>query len=155
HLAGRLVSPEVELAALCALGRKAGIPAKVPIGQRELTLYQAFVMGDEHGKDINSKENEDRIRLLKRIKGEAFRKKVQALLEGDAEGPPPLPRSDLAREVLAAPPSRPDAPYAVVIVDEAQDLLADELQAVKATAMAWWKEGLNTFVLVLGDLNQR
>jgi hypothetical protein len=58
--------------------------------------------------------------------------------------------------VKANPPDPPaDAEYSLIVVDEAQDLLVEELQAIRKAWSHWREQEHYTRLWLFGDLNQR
>ena len=155
-LHSRLATSEQELEVLWRLDNP-HIPDSQPISSREVLsysddvlLYQAFVLNQENIQRNRSpiyKANQERIKELEeRIKPNKWKEKL-----GDR-----LCRLDAARELKFNPPLSPftEKPT-ILIVDEAQDFLLAELQALVTVREAWEKQGYSTYLWFLGDLNQK
>ncbi|MFB2881315.1 hypothetical protein [Floridanema aerugineum] len=155
-LHSRLATPEQESEVLWRLDNP-HIPDSQLISSREVIsysddvlLYQAFILNQENTLRNRSpiyKANQQRIKELEeRIKPNKWKEKL-----GNS-----LCRLDAARELKRKPPLPllTDKPT-ILIVDEAQDFLLAELQALLAVREAWEKQGYPTYLWFLGDLNQK
>ncbi|XWK87921.1 MAG: hypothetical protein U7127_27675 [Phormidium sp.] len=155
-LHSRLATPEQESEVLWRLDNP-HIPDSQLISSREVIsysddvlLYQAFILNQENIQRNRSpiyKANQERIKELEeRIKPNKWKEKL-----GNS-----LCRLDAASQLKQQPPLAPftDKPT-ILIVDEAQDFLLTELQALIAVREAWEKQGYPTYLWFLGDLNQK
>ncbi|MFB2838476.1 hypothetical protein [Floridanema evergladense] len=117
----------------------------------DVLLYQAFALNDKNPQRTGSpiyKANQERIQeLANQIKPNKWKQNL-----GDK-----LCRLDVAYEMKSNPPSPPftNKKPIVLIVDEAQDFLLAELQALVALRETWESQGYSTYLWFLGDLNQK
>lgn len=156
-LHSRLAKPEKEAEVLWRLDNP-HLPNSTLISPEEIIsylddvlLYQAFVLNQENSSRTRSpiyKANAERIqRLARRINPQKWQEKL-----GNN-----LCRLDVARQLRLNPPLPPftTGNPTILIVDEAQDFLLAELQALQAIREAWEKQGYPTYLWFLGDLNQK
>lgn len=113
----------------------------------DLLLYEAFVVGGRHAKDAAADEHADRVAELAAVDPDAW---TAALAEHEVSS-----RAALARAVRGADLTPPAKARALIVVDEAQDLLIEELLAVRDVWRAWNAAGCETRLWLFGDLNQR
>lgn len=142
-----LASPQEELAALRqAIKYKA---KKTEITYRDVLLYQAFVLQEgnhKQGKNVMFKVNAQRINYLSNINPKHWYNALACRVS----------RLDAAKS-LQSKIHQPitNAECSILIVDEAQDLLLSELQAIITVCKSWVEQGHQTYLWLLGDLNQR
>ena len=110
-------------------------------------VYEAFVLGERGEKDAAADEHAGRADALRSIPPEIWEEELAA--RGTRS------RTAIAQAVQAAPPAPPSEDRALLVVDEAQDLLVEELKAVRAVWDAWTVAGRETRLWLFGDLNQR
>ncbi|MEM9925160.1 MAG: DEAD/DEAH box helicase family protein [Cyanobacteria bacterium P01_D01_bin.50] len=148
-----LASPEEELKALQSAAKHTHGKFTKPetISYRDVLLYQSFVVERENKKQIRNsvfQENQSQIEKLKKIDKRFWLKGLSGKKS----------RIDVANEFIENPSLATLLPgNTLVIVDEAQDLMLCELQALLATCKAWEKENPDNqiYLWLLGDLNQR
>lgn len=154
NLYARLLDPEKEWQVLQGAAIRARIAGKLKIGQSDVLLYQAFVLDRENQngeKNALYKSYENRIQDLRRIGRKVWNRELSERNLFNH-----LCRSDAANELQLNPPvPLNNAERTIFILDEAQDFLLAELQALKAVREAWEKQGHPTYLWLLGDLNQR
>jgi mRNA-degrading endonuclease RelE of RelBE toxin-antitoxin system len=156
QLHSQLASPAAELAALQHAAQRARMSSRFPLKPEEISphdvlLYQAFVLDEanqnqrKNGIFLLYKET-GRVDILRQINSEFWQ---QALTNK-------LCRLAAAMQLKSQPPPPPKiGDYTLLIVDEAQDFLLAELQALIAVRNVWEKRGHPTYLWLLGDLNQR
>lgn len=147
-----LASPQEELQALReAIGRtyQPRYPNLNEITARDVLLYQSFILDAANSNQIKNaifQVNRQRIENLKHIPVQRW---INALSGRKC-------RMDVAYELQQNPPHPPFSHgYTLIIVDEAQDFMLCELQAIITVCQAWEKKGYPTHLWLLGDLNQR
>lgn len=142
----RLASPQQELE---ALQKAMKFIRRTDISTADVLLYQAFVLDEENrhqDKNVMYKVNANRINILFKIKKKHWYKALACR----------LCRLDAANHLktkLHNPPGKADC--TILIIDEAQDYLLSELQAIIAVCKSWLAKGHKTYLWLLGDLNQR
>jgi mRNA-degrading endonuclease RelE of RelBE toxin-antitoxin system len=141
-----LASPQQELEAL----RKAiKYTKETDINHTDVLLYQAFVLQEQNqqqDKNVMYKANYQRInRLLNINKKHWYNALACRLCRLDA--------AKLLQSKIHQPVTHTEC--SILIVDEAQDLLLSELQAIIAVCKSWIEQGHPTYLWLLGDLNQR
>lgn len=154
-----MLSPDEELKILQDLAQRAeqsqaGLNFQ-GIRQRDLILYQSFVLKPDSDQTKNTvyQENADRIEVLKRISPEWWDQACKDINK--------LSRSDIATRLCEqweqTPVTLPtkDRVGITVIIDESQDYLLSELEAIKKLCRGWQEAGQPTYLWLLGDLNQR
>ncbi|MGD1909933.1 MAG: DEAD/DEAH box helicase family protein [Rivularia sp. (in: cyanobacteria)] len=149
----QLASPEEELKALQSAAKHTHRKFAKPeaISYRDVILYQSFVVDRENKKQIRNsvfQENRSQIEKLKKIDRRFWLKGLSSKKS----------RIDVASELIENPSLATLIPgNTLVIVDEAQDLMLCELEALVATCKAWEKENPENqiYLWLLGDLNQR
>lgn len=114
---------------------------------KDALIYQAFVLNDGNRRDAAWKEHRERIEDLENLRG--WWSEHLARLGGTSR----THRARALRETLPAPPEAADS--SLIVVDEAQDLLLEELQTLRATWAHWNTAGHYTRLWLFGDLNQR
>lgn len=146
-----LASPDEELKALREAANRIHLRCSdtQEISYRDVLLYQSFVLDkDNQNEDRNAiyQVNKKRIKNLKRIQHQKWLNELNGKKS----------RIDAVRELKNNIPSLPfDNPDTLVIVDEAQDFMLCELQALIATCKEWNRQSNLTHLWLLGDLNQR
>jgi mRNA-degrading endonuclease RelE of RelBE toxin-antitoxin system len=119
------------------------------ITPRDVLLYQSFVLDEANsGQQKNAiyQVNKQRIQRLSKLN----KKRWISALSGRKS------RIEAAYDLKQNPPLPPfHNNSTLVIVDEAQDFMLCELQALIAVCQAWEERGHPTYLLLLGDLNQR
>jgi mRNA-degrading endonuclease RelE of RelBE toxin-antitoxin system len=155
----RLLTPQQELQILqgaASRARQAGfLRGKLEkIEPADVLLYQAFVLdttNHNQAKHALYKKNEQQILNLKLINHSFWERELYARKLAHH-----LCRVDVANYLKLSPPIPPNyGEHTVFIIDEAQDFLLAELQALQAVSVAWNHLGHNTYLWLLGDLNQR
>jgi len=152
HVAGRLADPDEELQALRGAALRAQLPPaeREALTARDATLYQAFVLGKPKLKDVCYRDDLPRVDRLKAIGVNLWER---AWTEKSLKGR--LCRHAAARELKEHPPDLPaGARQIVLFVDEAQEYLLIQLEALIAVKDAWERK-VRTELVLLGDLNQR
>ena len=118
------------------------------VSDLDVLLYEAFLLGSTGHKDAAGVPYAERLLALGAIPPRFW---TDALAAHDASS-----RTALASAVTAAlPEPPPGATRALLVVDEAQDLLVAEVQAIKETWQHWNERGCQTLLWFLGDTNQR
>ena len=149
-----LASPEEELKALReAVQRSPQVRnlSSDSIVYRDVLLYQSFVVDKENNrltKNAVFQENKSQIEKLQKIDENLWLKGLSNKKS----------RIDAATELRQNPSlATLMSGNTLIIVDEAQDLMLCELQALLASCRAWEKENPenNVYIWLLGDLNQR
>lgn len=146
-----LASPEEELTALQQAAKRihSRFSNSEEISYRDVLLYQSFVLDkDNQNEDRNAiyQVNKKRINNLKEIQHQKWLNELNGKKS----------RIDAVRELKNNIPSLPfDNPDTLVIIDEAQDFMLCELQALIATCKEWNRQSNLTHLWLLGDLNQR
>ncbi|MGB3642040.1 MAG: DEAD/DEAH box helicase family protein [Rivularia sp. (in: cyanobacteria)] len=146
-----LASPEEELTALQQAANRTHLSFSnsEEISYRDVLLYQSFVLDeDNRNEDRNAiyQVNKKRIKNLEKIQHQRWLNELKGKKS----------RIDAVRELKNNIPLLPfDNPYTLVIVDEAQDFMLCELQALIATCKEWNRQSNLTHLWLLGDLNQR
>ncbi|MEC4813003.1 MAG: hypothetical protein SAK29_06985 [Scytonema sp. PMC 1069.18] len=147
-----LASSDEELQALRAASKltypsKGLKPSEITL--RDVLLYQSFVLDKtnfQQQKNGIYQVNRQRIQRLSQID----KKRWLNALSGKKS------RLEVASNLKQNPPVPPfNHSSTLVIVDEAQDFMLCELQALIAVCQAWEERGHPTYLLLLGDLNQR
>lgn len=145
-----LATPAQELSALQRARSRVPGNYRSKIGEiqpHDVLLYQAFILDQNNlnqGKAIYQ-ANINRINILKKIQREWWREELHGQ----------LCRLDAVNRLLEKLPSPPN-PHkpTIFIIDEAQDFLLAELQALITLRQEWQKQQ-DTYLWLLGDLNQR
>ena len=146
-----LASSEEELTALQQAANRTHLKFSnsEEISYRDVLLYQSFVLDEENkNEDRNAiyQVNKTRINNLQRIQHQKWLNELNGKKS----------RIDAVRELKNNIPLLPfENPYTLVIVDEAQDFMLCELQALIATCKEWNRQSNLTHLWLLGDLNQR
>ncbi len=142
----KLASPQEELEAL----RKAiKYTKKTDINHTDVLLYQAFVLQEQNhkqGKNVMFKANAQRINNLLNINKKHWYNALCCRISR-------LDAAKLLQSKIHQPITNTEC--SILIVDEAQDLLLSELQAIIAVCKSWIEQGHQTYLWLLGDLNQR
>lgn len=131
--------------------------SRTPIALEDVTeqdalLYQAFVLGDVNPKDVAWQEHGERIAELQKVRPEIWQRILEEINCTSSTGLAAMVIDALREGKIL----RSEASKALIIVDEAQDLLLEQLRAIKEVG-AYWDcagEGL-TRLWLFGDLNQR
>ncbi|MDJ0732722.1 MAG: hypothetical protein QNJ47_01335 [Nostocaceae cyanobacterium] len=124
---------------------------KIEINKTDVLLYQSFVLDKEensrHRKNPLFQYFKERItKLEERIKPQDFLKKLSAK----------KCRLQIAQKLKQNPPPFPaNSKKTILIIDEAQDYLLSELQALITICQEWSLNHHPTYLWLLGDLNQR
>jgi len=159
NLHQRLLTPQQELQILqgaAARARQAGFFREKldKIEPADVLLYQAFVLDTSNynqAKHAVYKKNEQRISSLKLINRSFWDRELNSRKLAEY-----LCRVDVANHLKLNPPPIPKyGENTVFIIDEAQDFLLAELQAMQAVSANWNSQGHTTYLWLLGDLNQR
>jgi mRNA-degrading endonuclease RelE of RelBE toxin-antitoxin system len=146
-----LASPEEELTALRQAANRThrNIYSLEELSYRDVLLYQSFILDKDNKNERRNaiyQVNQNRINILKGINYQRWLNGLNGKKS----------RFDAACEfknnILALPFKNP---YTLVIVDEAQDLMLCELQALIAACKEWNRQLRLTHLWLLGDLNQR
>ncbi len=146
-----LASPEEELTALrqAANHTHRNIYSLEELSYRDVLLYQSFILDKDNKNERRNaiyQVNQHRINILQNINHQRWLDGLNGKKS----------RFDAACEfknnILALPFKNP---YTLVIVDEAQDLMLCELQALIAACKEWNRQLNSTHLWLLGDLNQR
>ncbi|MFP4134119.1 MAG: hypothetical protein ACLFTJ_08195 [Halothece sp.] len=148
-----LATPQQEIEALREAAertRTSGIPKGEEIEKTHVLLYQAFIL-DEDNK--NRPKNAiytsyQEARILDKLKKIPLENWQNALSNCYC-------RLDAAQKLQSDSPSPPKAARNILIVDEAQDYLLAELQALMSVCNEWTRQESFTYLWLLGDLNQR
>jgi hypothetical protein len=147
-LADQTASADEELAALKQAARQIHMrePEVEGFTNRDAVLYQAFVLESGHKKDAALWQEAERVDRLRRIRQSAWEQALRGKHSRHASA-----------MLLSAHPPPPPVGFegAVLVVDEAQDYLLAEIQALLALRAAWERDGVPTVLVLLGDLNQR
>lgn len=142
----KLASPQQELAALRAAMK---YTKEGEVSKSDMLLYQAFVLEEnqqQQQKNIMYQANSQRLESLIKISKKHFYKALACRIS----------RLDAARIVQNTSNINPsNSECTLLIVDEAQDYLLSELQAIISVCKSWAAQGHQTFLWLLGDLNQR
>lgn len=125
------------------------------VGLRDLILFQAFVLneGSEHSKNSVYIDNQDRIEALTHVKPDWWN---QGLLKLGKQS-----RSNIAQRLgerwkdISSSTLAEERVGSIIIVDEAQDYLTSEIEALKQLCTALHRDSHPTHLWLLGDLNQR
>jgi mRNA-degrading endonuclease RelE of RelBE toxin-antitoxin system len=157
QLGASLAKPEQEFLALQEATRMARLSGKRSPKPQDITttdvlLYQVFVLDEANGKQRNAiyrvNVEKGRIEALKQIEQRFWKEALSKLGS--------ICRLDAANHLKSNLPKSPNnADRTLLIIDEAQDFMLAELQAIIAVFEAWAKQGHPTYLWVLGDLNQR
>lgn len=146
-----LATPEEEFEALQqAATRTQGRPLPEEIERSHVLLYQAFVLDEDN-------RNRPRNAIYQSYQQDGILDKLSRITSTTWQNalPKPYCRLDAAKKLQSAPPSPPTAFRNILIVDEAQDYLLAELQALMSVCDTWTEQGDLTHLWLLGDLNQR
>jgi mRNA-degrading endonuclease RelE of RelBE toxin-antitoxin system len=142
----RLASPQQELE---ALQKAMKFTKQSDINNSDVLLYEAFVLDEANqvqNKNIMFQANTERLNSLFKISKKHFYKALSCRIS----------RSDAAKILKNTLDINPgNAECTLLIVDEAQDYLLSELQAIIAVCKSWASQGHKTYLWLLGDLNQR
>lgn len=133
------------------------VPAATRAGltEKHLIAYQGYVLSEVSAKDLVAADPDLQLEILRRARAQ-FEKQRQRLQRKQAGEQPDLLRIEAARAWRDAPPAPPESiQSALLIVDEAQDLFKEELTALDETAKAWRRRGVDAYLMLLGDTNQR
>ncbi|AFY99653.1 hypothetical protein [Calothrix sp. PCC 6303] len=146
ELNDRLASPQQELEAL----RKAmKFTRQDEISNSDVLLYEAFVLDEGNktqNKNVMLQANTARLNNLLKISKKHFYKALSCRISR-------LDAANILKKTLDINPS--NAECTLLIVDEAQDYLLSELQAIISVCKSWASQGHRTYLWLLGDLNQR
>ncbi|BAZ12523.1 hypothetical protein NIES4071_43540 [Calothrix sp. NIES-4071] len=120
------------------------------ITTNDVLLYQAFVLDENkhraNDKNVMYQVNSHRVESLLKISKKHFYKALSCRIS----------RSDAAKILqnsLNINPSNSEC--TLLIIDETQDYLLSELQAIISVCKSWAAQGHQTYLWLLGDLNQR
>ncbi len=141
-----LASPQQELEALQVATK---FLRRTDVSTADVLLYQAFVLDEENrhqSKNVMYTVNAQRIGKLLNINKKHWYKALACRLCR-------LDAANHLKNKIPQPPS--NAECSILIIDEAQDFLLSELQAIIAVCKSWLAKGHKTYLLLLGDLNQR
>lgn len=146
-LDSKLASPQQELEALREAMK---FTRQGEVSTSDMLLYQAFVLDEnnqqQQQKNIMYQANAKRLESLIRISKKHFYKALSCRIS----------RLDAAKLIQSTSNINPtNSECTLLIVDEAQDYLLSELQAIISVCKSWAKQGHQTFLWLLGDLNQR
>lgn len=152
-----MMTPQQELACFHSLVKRRFNElnnSDVPLTYRDVLLYQIYVLNDNarNERDNIYNDNQERIKLLSRIRPHWWDDAPEKC--GDWR----LEYAQALNEYLEenSPLANPEAVGTVIIVDEAQDYLLEEIEAIKALCRYWQNDYYpNTTLWLLGDLNQR
>jgi mRNA-degrading endonuclease RelE of RelBE toxin-antitoxin system len=127
-------------------------PKSEDINQTHVLLYQAFILDQENENRSRNAiyryyQQQGILEKLKQIQPQSWTKALSGY----------LCRLDAARKLKSSdpPPVPNNAVRNILIVDEAQDYLLAELQALMSICDQWTEQGVDTHLWLLGDLNQR
>ncbi len=148
-----LALPEEELKALQYAAKRTHGKCNKPenISYRDVLIYQSFVLNTEHNNKVRNavyQENKSQIKQLEKIDKRHWLNGLSSKKS----------RLDVAKELKENPSLATLIPGdTLIIVDEAQDLMLCELQALLTTCKVWSKENPENQIhlWLLGDLNQR
>lgn len=146
EFANKLASPQQELE---ALRQAIKFSRHSDISTSDVMLYQAFVLDEnnrQHDKNVMYQVNSNRLDDLLRISKKHFYKALSCR----------ICRSDAAKILQNSSNINPsNSECTLLIIDEAQDYLLSELQAIISVCKSWAAQGHQTYLWLLGDLNQR
>ncbi|MUG94959.1 hypothetical protein F7734_22375 [Scytonema sp. UIC 10036] len=152
ELQNNLASSDEELYALREATKFASQPRRLnfkKITYRDVLLYQSFVLDtavDNQTRNAIYQVNREQIEKLNQINQQRW---FSALSGRKC-------RANAAEELAKNPPLPPfNNGWTLLVIDEAQDFMLCELQALIAVCQAWLEQGHSTYLLLLGDLNQR
>jgi len=153
----KLATPAEELAALKRVAETVRRSGKrvdpEELDASDVLLFQGFVLDQGSDRDVVLNQSQDRLKTLKLLNRLDPTSPGRTTFDGHLDGA--LSRIEAARRVSAAPPPPPSASHALLMVDEVQDLFLAEVQALDAVRRHWEASGVRTYLLLLGDLNQR
>jgi mRNA-degrading endonuclease RelE of RelBE toxin-antitoxin system len=141
-----LASPQEELE---ALRQALKYSRQDDITTNDVLLYQAFVLDENkhlHDKNVMFQVNSHRLDNLLKISKKHFYKALSCRICR-------LDAAKILQAKLNTIPSNSDC--TLLIIDEAQDYLLSELQAIISVCKSWSEQGHKTYLWLLGDLNQR
>ncbi|MDJ0615549.1 MAG: hypothetical protein QNJ63_02180 [Calothrix sp. MO_192.B10] len=142
----KLASPQQELE---ALKKAIKYTKQTDINHSDVLLYQAFVLQEQNhkqGKNVMFQANAKRINRLLNINKKHWYNALACRVSR-------LDAAKLLQTKIHKPITNTEC--SILIVDEAQDLLLSELQAIIAVCKSWIGQGHQTYLWLLGDLNQR
>ncbi|MEM7579419.1 MAG: hypothetical protein ACFB02_16240 [Mastigocoleus sp.] len=142
----KLASPQQEFA---ALQQAIKYTRNTEVTHADVLLYQSFILdgsNSNQSKNAVFKANFHRIHQLLKINKNHWYKALACRLSR-------LEAANILQQKYLKPPL--DSECSIVIVDEAQDLMLCELQALIAVCKSWIEQGHQTYLWLLGDLNQR
>jgi len=149
-----LASPEEELEALRKAVKHTSRVRNInqnDITYRDVLLYQCFVLDTENNNQTRNavfKENQSQLKKLEKIDKSLWFKGLSGKKS----------RLDVALELKQNPSlANLKSGNTLVIIDEAQDFMLCELQALLSSYKAWKKNNPDNqiYIWFLGDLNQR
>ncbi|MEM7555491.1 MAG: hypothetical protein AAF378_15605 [Cyanobacteria bacterium P01_A01_bin.84] len=146
EIQSQLASPQQEFA---ALQQAIKYTRNTEVTRTDVLLYQSFVLDEgntNQSKNAVFQANLSRINQLLKINKNHWYKALACRLSR-------LDAANILQKKLLKPPV--EAECSIVIVDEAQDLMLCELQALIAVCKSWIEQGHQTYLWLLGDLNQR
>ncbi|KYC39715.1 hypothetical protein WA1_30770 [Scytonema hofmannii PCC 7110] len=148
----RLASSDEELYALQEATKFTYQPRRLNLDKmtyRDVLLYQSFVLDTavfHQTRNAIYQVNREQIERLTQIDKQRW----LSALSGRKS------RVNAASELTENPPLPPfNNGCTLIVIDEAQDFMLCELQALIAVCQAWLEQGHQTYLLLLGDLNQR
>lgn len=157
-----VLSPEQELEILQALARRAEQSKKNlqfnGVGLRDVILYQSFALkpNENYTKNPVYEDNKNRIKDLRNINSEWWKQEFSKRgKQSRSEIADQLAKHAKQWENITINLPTQDRYATILIVDEAQDYLLSELNALKAFCQRWHQLGHPTHLWLLGDLNQR
>jgi mRNA-degrading endonuclease RelE of RelBE toxin-antitoxin system len=142
----KLASPQQELE---ALRQAMGFSRPTELSDKDVLLYQAFVLNENkpsQNKNVMFQANANRINSLLKIGKHHWYKALSCRLSR-------LDAAKILKTKLLNPPANSDC--TILIIDEAQDFFLSELQAIISICKSWAAQGHQTYLWLLGDLNQR
>ncbi|MBD2771022.1 DEAD/DEAH box helicase family protein [Iningainema tapete] len=147
-----LASPDEELYALREATRRTHRPNRPhpdEITSKDVLLYQSFVLDKANINQTKNAIFQVNIKRIQRLNHIDINRWLNALSGRKC-------RVNAADELKQNPPHPPlNNGCTLIIVDEAQDFMLCEMQALIAVCQAWRKQQHPTYLLLLGDLNQR
>lgn len=159
ELSSLSLSPEDELDILRGLAiraEKAKQTLKLQeVGLRDLILFQAFVLNHDPERHKSSvyRDNQDRIKALSHIRPDWWNREFLKLEK--------QPRRDIAQRLsekwkeISTSTLTKGRVGSIIIIDEAQDYLTSEIEALKQLCKSLHRDSHPTYLWLLGDLNQR
>jgi mRNA-degrading endonuclease RelE of RelBE toxin-antitoxin system len=142
----RLASPQQELE---SLRQAMGFSNSTEINYNDVLLYQAFILKEnsqKQNKNVMFQANASRINTLLKISKKHWYNALSCRLSR-------LDAANILKSKSFKPPTNADC--TILIIDEAQDFFLSELQAIISVCKHWANQGHQTYLWLLGDLNQR